>query len=156
MSSQSLVGHFDAAPTQGMTRKWPTLLTFPAWERQQSYVLATANSAISDHDVPSSLLFFRKKRFPKSPFWGPKTPIFGLFSDQQRGSKFITHSFIDTYKYAKTHIFSSQWLQMRRRILLMRAFVKTIPDYLLNKANAMIEFALNLSRCSIGSAYRLP
>lgn len=51
-------------------------------------------------------------------------------------------------------MFSSQWSQMRRRILLTRAFVKTIPDYLLNKANAMIEFALNLSRCFLGSAYR--
>ena len=79
------------------------------------------------------LSFFSPKRSPQSPFLPLKMPVFSHFRRRLSPSGLTIYSFPVTYKPAKTRSFTTKRPQNRKRPLLAGAFVKTIPNCLLNK-----------------------
>ena len=79
------------------------------------------------------LSFFSPKTLSAIAILAPKMPIFSHFRRSPSTSKFTIHSFPVAYKSAKTRSFTAKRTQNRKRPLLAKAFVKTIPNRLLNK-----------------------
>ena len=79
------------------------------------------------------LSFSSPKKLSEIAISAPQNALFQPFSKVSKPTKFAIHSFPVTYKPIKTRSFTTSWPQNRKRPFLARAFVKTIPNCLLNK-----------------------